>query len=135
MEEVNWNTQIKKNTRKLALWSALWTGSMAIATFGPVFIWDKNMWLTALAVFINALLGVGTILMHIKHINGLDDLQKKIQLDAMGIALGVGIFGGLSYTLLDITDLIPFDAQIGFLVMFIGLAYMIALFIGKNRYK
>lgn len=135
MEEVSWNTQLKKNTKKLALWSALWTGSMAIATFGPKFIWDENVWLTALAVFINALFGVIMILANIKHINALDDLQKKIQLDAMGIALGVGIVGGLSYTLLDITNLIPVDAEIGFLVMFISITYLVALLIGQIRYK
>lgn len=135
MEEVNWNTQVKKNTRKLSLWSVLWTGSMAIATFGPKFIWDENVAFTTIAVIINALLGVAVILMHIKHINSLDDLQKKIQLDAMGIALGVGVFGGCTYTLLDIIDLIPMDAEIGFLVMFIGVTYLVAMLIGQKRYK
>jgi hypothetical protein len=74
------------------------------------------------------------ILMNIKHINSLDDLQKKIHLDAMGIALGVGIVGGLTYTLLDITNLITQDAEISFLVIFITLTYLIALLIGQKRY-
>ncbi len=73
--------------------------------------------------------------MNIKHINALDDLQKKIHLDAMGIALGAGVVGGLSYTLLDITNLITQDAQISYLVIFIGVIYWIGIFIGKNRYK
>lgn len=135
MKEENWNTQLKRNTKKLAVWSTLWTGSMALATFGPKFIWDENVSLTVLAVIINALLGIGMILTNIKHINSLDDLQKKIQLDAMGIALGVGVVGGLSYTLLDVTNLITVDAEIGFLVIFISLTYLVALLIGKMRYK
>ena len=94
MEENTWNTQIKTITKKLAIWTFLWTGSMALATFGPKFIWDENVALTVLAVIINALFGAGMILMNIKHINSLDDLQKKIQLDAMGIALGVGVEEG-----------------------------------------
>jgi hypothetical protein len=134
MEEATWNTKIKKSTKKLTLWGMLWTGSMALATFGPKFIWDENVTLTILGVVINALLGLGMILMNIKHINSLDDLQKKIHLDAMGIALGVGIVGGLSYTLLDITNLITQDAEISFLVIFITLTYLIALLIGQKRY-
>jgi drug/metabolite transporter (DMT)-like permease len=135
MEENTWSIQNKKMTKKLAIWSMLWTSSMALATFGPKFIWDENVPLTIIAVVINALLGIGMILMNIKHINSLDDLQKKIQLDAMGIALGAGIVGGLTYTLLDITNLITNDAEIAFLVMFISVTYLIALLIGQKRYK
>ena len=113
----------------------LWTSSMALATFGPKFIWDENFALTVFAVIINALLGVGMILINIKHINTLDDLQKKIQLDAMGIALGAGVVGGLSYSILDITNLITKDAEISFLVIFISVTYMVALLIGQKRYK
>jgi hypothetical protein len=135
MKKNTWNTQIKRNTKKLAIWTVLWTSSMALATFGPKFIWDENVAFTVLAVIINALLGVGMILMNIKHINCLDDLQKKIQLDAMGIALGAGVVGGLSYTLLDITNLITQDAEISFLVIFISVTYLIGLLVGQKRYK
>lgn len=135
MEIETWNTQIKKHSKKLAIWSMLWTSSMALATFGPMFIWEENVALTIIAVILNAFLGGGMILVNIKHFNYLDDLQKKIQLDAMGIALGVGIVGGLSYTLLDTTNLISNDAEISFLVIFIGLTYLVSLFIGQKRYK
>ena len=135
MKEVTFNEKIKKSTKKLALWSMLWVASMAVATFGPKFIWDENVTLTIVAVIINAAFGVGMILMNIKHINGLDDLQKKIQLDAMGIALGAGIVGGLSYSLLDITNIISQDAEISFLVMFISITYLIAMVVGQKRYK
>ena len=135
MKETDWNTQVKKNIKKLALWTMLWTGSMALATFGPEFIWNGNVALTIIAVIINALLGAGMIRMNIKHINKMDDLQKKIQMDAMGISLGAGIVGGLSYTLLDTTNLITQDAEISYLVIFIGITYMISLIIGEKRYK
>ena len=135
MKDVTWNKQVKRNTKKLAIWTMLWTGSMALATFGPKFIWDENVVLTILGVVINVLMGAGMILMNIKHINSLDDLQKKIQLDAMGIALGVGVVGGLSYSLLDTTNLITQDAEISFLVILISLTYMIGLFIGQKQYK
>lgn len=135
MKEVNWNTQITKTTIKLAIWTILWIISLALATFGPKFIWDENVTLTILGVIINAFLGLGMILMNIKHINSLDELQKKIQLDAMGVALGVGVVGGISYSVLDITNLITKDAEISFLVILISVTYMIGILIGQKRYK
>ncbi len=112
----------------------VWTMSMALATFGPKFIWDGDKTLTAIGIVLNAILGAGMIFANIQHLNGLDDLQKKIQLEGMGIALGVGILGGLSYTLLDTTNLISQDAEISYLVILIGLTYLISVLIGQKRY-
>ena len=75
------------------------------------------------------------IFANIRHINGLDDLQKKIQLEGMAIALGVGIVGGLSYSLLDTTNLISQDAEISFLVILIALTYLFSVLIGQKRYQ
>lgn len=130
-----WNTELKANTKNLKVWSIIWVLATAFATFGPIFIWDKNQLLTVLGVAINLGCGAGMILANRKFINSLDELQKKIQMDAMGIALGVGVVVGLGYSILDQTDVITQDAQISFLVVLISLTYMISLSIGKKRYK
>ncbi|MCX2740902.1 hypothetical protein [Pontibacter anaerobius] len=135
MKNQNWNTQNLHNTRLLAIWTFAWVASMALATFGPTFIWQENMPLTLLAIAINAAFGVAMILANIRHIKGLDEMQRKIQLEAMGIALGVGVVGGLSYTLLDTTNVISGDAEISFLVILIGLTYLGATIIGQMRYR
>lgn len=135
MKEEKWKMEVKSNTKSLKFWSLLWVISMAIATFGPIFIWPENTVLNVLAIFINLGCGVRMILANRKFINSLDELQKKIQMDAMGIALGVGVVGGLGYSLLDQTNVITQDAQISFLVILISLTYMIGVFIGKKRYK
>ena len=43
------------------------------------------------------------------HLRGLDEMQQKIQLEAMALALGVGLVAGLGYSTLSITNLITFD--------------------------
>lgn len=134
MNTQNNSTQIKKATSTLALWTGLWVVSLAIATFGPIFIWNENIMWSLIMIITNTAIGGGMIWANVKHINVLDELQKKIQLDAMGIALGVGIVGGLSYSVLDIANVISGDAEIGFLVMLISFCYIIALLIGRNRY-
>lgn len=130
MKTKNKNEQIKKATKNLAFWSLLWVGSLAFSTFGPKFFWEQNTTWSILAILLNTAIGAGMIWANIKHLTLLDELQQKIQLDAMGI----GIVGGLSYSTLDIANVISGDAEIGFLVMLISVSYIIAVFIGKKRY-
>jgi hypothetical protein len=134
MKNENISKKMKKAIKDLALWTLLWLISLALATFGPKFIWHENTTWSIIAIAINTAIGAGLIWAHIKHLTALDELQKKIQLDAMGIALGVGIVGGLSYSVMDIANVISGDAEIAFLVMLISISYMIALVVGKKRY-
>lgn len=131
----NWATLNRKNTVWLAYWTIAWTASMALAAFGPKYLWAGNTALTILAILLNLGLGLGMILANIRHLKGLDELQQKIQLEAMGIALGVGVVGGLSYSLLDTTNVMQGDAEISVLVILIGLTYLASVVIGQIRYK
>lgn len=127
----------KRSTVKLAIWTGLWVITMAIGTFGPKFVWGEsgNQWLTGAVIFINFSIGLVMIYVNIEHLKSLDELMQKIQLEAMGIALGIGVVGGLTFSLMDITDVIPFDAEIGFLVILISLTYLTAYFLGYRRYQ
>lgn len=130
-----WKVNAKKNVLHLGYWTGSWVTTMAIASFGQIYLWKDNTALTILFIAINTLVGIGMILMNRKYINDLDEMQRKVSLDAMAIALGVGVVGGLSYSMLDQANVIAFDAEIAHLVMLIGITYMIAIFIGNNRYK
>ena len=131
----DWNHMTLKNTRNLGYWTFAWVSSMALASFGPKLIWDFNNWISSLVILFNLAMGFGMILAQKKWLNSLDELQIRIQLNAMAIALGVGIVGGLSYSLLDISNLITMDAEIGILVMLISLTYLGGTIIGTHRYK
>ncbi|MFD2512240.1 hypothetical protein ACFSRY_00055 [Pontibacter locisalis] len=135
MENQNFNTQLRHNTRQLAFWTFAWVASMALATFGPKFFWQENLPFTIFAIVLNAALGAGMILTNIRHTKSMDEMQRRIQLEAMSIALGVGVVGGLSYSLLDTTNVISGDAEISFLVILIGLTYLGATVIGQMRYR
>lgn len=131
----SWTSRRKKNTTNLAFWTAIWVLTLAIATFGFKFMWEENTTISLFAFIINIGAGIGMIMANIKYVRSLDEMQQKIQLEAMGIALGVGVVGGLSYSLLDITNLIMVDAEISFLVILIGLSYLAAMIIGHFRYQ
>ena len=125
----------KKNTLYLAYWTAGWILTVAIASFGPKLIWDNNITISLLFIAINIIIGVGMILMNRKYMNGLDEMQRKVCLDGMAIALGVGLVGGISYSVLDQVNIIPFPAEIAHLLMLMGITYIIAIVVGNYRYK
>lgn len=75
------------------------------------------------------------ILANKKYLNDLDELQRKIQLEAMAVALGIAVVAGLSYSMLDVWNLISYDAEISHLVIIIGLTYLTSSIVGNLRYK
>lgn len=131
----NWQERNKKNTAKLGFWTAIWVISMALTNFGPHFLWGFNQALTIIAVVLNLALGLKMVLVNIQHIKGLDEMQQRIQLNAMGITLGLSLVVGLAYSNLDVLNLIGFNAEISHLVIFMGLTYLSATFIGNRNYQ
>ena len=125
----------RKHLRNLALWTWSWVASLAIATFGPIFIWNDHKGLTTLAILINLIHGGCMMLANRKLFNHYDELERKIHLEALGLTLGFTVIVGITFSLLDQTNLIPFDAEIGVLVGFIGVTYMIILLINTKRYR
>ncbi len=130
----------KQHTRKqrygrLAVWAFAWTVSTALAAFGPQFLWGGSRGLTLLAIGLNVGIGLGMILANRHLMEGMDELQKKIHLEALAITLGLTLIVGIGYSLLDITNTIPWDAEISFLVLFMGLCYLTAVLINTRRYS
>jgi len=95
----NWAARSKKNTMRLGYWTGTWLVTMAVATFGPLLVW------------------------------------QSIQLEAMALSLGVGLVVGLGYSMMDVTNLIAFDAQISHLVILVGLTYGTGVFVGLRKYR
>jgi len=125
----------KKHLLNLALWTWSWVATLAIATFGPKFIWDDHTVLTTFAILTNLINGVLMILANRKLFNHYDELERKIHLESLALTLGLTVIVGLTYSLTDQVNLIPFDAEIGILVGFISLTYMITLLINRKRYS
>ena len=124
----------KKRTIRLAIWTWTWVATLAVATFGPKFIWENSTLCTTLAICINLINGVLMILANRSLFNHYDELERKIHLESMGLTLGATVVVGLSYLLLDQTNLIASDAEISYLIMFMSITYLITLLINRKRY-
>lgn len=126
-------TERKKRTVRLAIWTWAWVASLALATFGPKFIWEQQI-LTIFAIICNLIIGILMILANRNLFNHYDELERKIHLESLAFTLGATVVVGLSYSLLDTTNLMNADAEIGFLVGFIGVTYMVTMLINRYRY-
>jgi len=124
----------RRVTVKLFWWTAAWVVTLAIATFGPHFIWASKA-VTLVSLLVNIAAGAGMIVANKDHLQNLDELQRKIQLEAMALALGVALVAGLAYSTADTTGLIPFDAEISMLVFLVTAAYGIGVALGYRRYR
>lgn len=129
-----WAETTRRNTARLAVWTAAWVLTLAVAVFGPLVGWESRG-LTMLAILVNVAAGVGMILANKKHLDGLDELQRKIQLEAMALALGVALVTGMAYSTLDVTNMITADAEISFLVMLVSVTYLCGILIGRKKYQ
>ena len=114
---------MKSTLKNLAAWTMAWVLSMAFATFGPIALWD-SIGLSILAIIINLLVGIGMIRANVSLFTTYDELQKEIHLKATGITLGLSLVLGISYSLLDTSNVIAGDAEIGVLVGLMGIIYL-----------
>ena len=118
---------------RLAGWAAAWTAATLLMKHGPRVLWDKASPFTLMAVGLDVAAGIGLILAHKTWIAELDDLQRKIYLDAMGITLGVTLIAGVVYEFLDKSGIIHF--QFSNLLILMSATFLASNFYGTWRYR
>ncbi|MBO2545783.1 hypothetical protein J0871_15280 [Salegentibacter sp. BDJ18] len=124
----------KKNLYNLAIWTWSWVATLALASFGPKYFWDDHSVLTTLAVSVNFVHGILMIIANRRMFNNFDELERKIHLESLALTLGLAVVVGLTYSLLDATNLIAYNAEISNLVIFIGLTYLVLVTVNTKRY-
>lgn len=135
MNQLNMAERTRLNTTRLMIWTIFWVISVAFLSLGPQLIWDFNMAITAAAILFNLAAGFKLIMVNIDHLSGLDELQRRIQLNAMGISLGVGLVAGVFYETLEDIKVITFEPEISHLIIVMALVYMISVFFGNRKYS
>ena len=142
MKKTNTETKTNKayskgrvSEAKVVYWGLAWVLATAGAAFGPELLWGYGTLMTSVAVATQLALGFGMIWAFKGVLLAMDDLQRLIQLEAISLALGVGIVVGISYELLEDVKLITFEPEISHLIMLMSLTYLFGLFLGNRRYQ
>ena len=131
----NLKTRTKTHTIHLAFWTGTWVLSTAVTAYGPKLLWNFNSLLSIVGVLIHLGIGFGMILANKRYLNAVDELMRKIQLEAMALTLGVGLVVGISYELLEDIKLISFEPEIGHLIILMAFTYCIGIILGNRRYQ
>jgi hypothetical protein len=119
----------------VAIWTAAWVLTLAVVRFGPVLIWDSNPVAGWVAIAANVVVGIGLILVYVRYLQRMDELQRKIQVDAMALALGVGVVGGIAYAAANAIGLITLEGNIAIFSALMAVVYAIATVVGTVRYR
>ena len=125
----------RRDTVILGMWTAAWLATTALASFGSRLLWQDNLLLTWLMIMLSVATGIGMVVANARHLKSMDELQQRVTLNAMGIALGAGLVGGIAFSLLDSNQLIAFKADISVLIVGMGLTYIVATFAGLRHYR
>ncbi len=133
--ENRYRSRVRTNVIRLFRWNGAWGAATALMAFGPGFLWHKALVFTLLAVGLDVAVGVGMILANIKYIVELDELQRKVQLNSMGITLGVALVAGVPFRVMDAYRVIPFHADIAYLLLLMSLTFAVCNLYGTRRYR
>ena len=125
-----------KRTLQLLIWGVAWCATLAVAKFGPEFWWGSQQTLPSwAAIVVNFAVGIAWIVTFTRFIRALDELDRKIMLDALAITLGAGWIGGFAWVVADAAGLLPGDIEIAIFPAALAVVFLIAFFAGKVRYR
>ena len=127
-------TKRRQVLKQLAFWTLMWVLTEALVVFGHEHLWEGVQWATIMVLALNVLMGLGMVFTYRNLLNLLDELERKIQLESMGLTLGLTMIAGVGYSVMDITNIIPWDAEIGILIFFMGICYISCILINTRRY-
>ncbi len=124
----------KKQTKIMLGWTISWVISLAFLSGGENSLWDSLL-ITKIGLIINLAIGIGMIIANKNLFNTYDELQKKIQFEAMAITLGLAVVVGLTYEVSFDFGVIDKEPEFEYLMLFISFSYVASNIINARRYR
>lgn len=123
----------RRNERRVILWTAAWMGTW-LAINGAI----RSEWLGSTGAAVGATLvftalGLGVATSYRRFLRDADELLRKIELEALALAVGVGLVGGFTYWTLARAGVIP-DADVLVVLVLMMVTHALAVFVGRRRY-
>ncbi|HEX3527174.1 MAG TPA: hypothetical protein VH988_08915 [Thermoanaerobaculia bacterium] len=122
-----------RNQLRVILWSMVWAVSFVVVTLSA-----KRAWWpfgpTLAAALGTSLFGIATLLAHRRFLRETDELRRKIEIEALSLAFGVGVVGGMTYWLLTVMGAVP-AMDFFYVLLVMLLAHPVGVWIGRRRYS
>jgi hypothetical protein len=124
----------KKQNKVLLGWTLAWVVSLAFLTGAENTLWNDLIY-TKIGLLINLVIGIVMIVAYKNLFKTYDELQKKIQFEAMAITLGLAVVVGLTYEVSFDFGVIDKEPEFEYLMLFICFSYVASTIISAIRYK
>jgi len=123
-----------KNATVANIWTLAWAISLGVISYLSDYGWYTSIWVAMVGFGIHAVIGVGMVLAFKKFLTEADELERKIQLDALALSVGVTIVFFSSYSVLEKAISIP-GLSTAYLIVVLALAYSVGIIFGRRRYR
>ena len=123
----------RRNQWRFVVWSLAWTIAWVVASLAITHEWVGKGTPQLVIALLPTVLGVGMLLVYAKFLREADELQRKIQLDALALGFGSGVVGSVLYRLLERTGFVV-DADVSNVILLMIVVYAIGVLIGQRRY-
>jgi hypothetical protein len=123
-----------RNANLVNLWALAWVVTLALTTFLSSYQWYSSTTPTMIGFVVHSGIGLGMFLAYKRFLRELDELERKIQLDALAGSVGVTVVGFSAYSILEKAGFLP-DLKPSYLIMLIALTYIAGVIIGRVRHQ
>lgn len=127
-------TRSIKSTMTFLLCTLVWTISFVLADKAALYDWYDSTASAVTAIVVNVVLGIVMVLTFMRHLRVMDELQRKIQMDALALALGAAMVGGFALLLMQTTGLMD-EPQLDNLILLIFATHLVSTVVGNLRYR
>lgn len=123
-----------RNSNIVNLWALAWVATLALAAFLSGYSWYSSAIATMIGFVVHTGTGVGMLFAYKRFLKELDEMERKIQLDALASSVGMAVIGFSGYSLLEKAAYVP-ELEPSYLIMLIALTYIAGIIIGRIRYQ
>lgn len=121
----------RRNSWRFTGWLFAWmVGFVSVAYALRAGVLPVGLW-TYLAIAGSTALGVVAVLAYVRFVREADELQRKIQLEALGLGVAGAFVAEFAFSLIERAGIMDVDSE-SFLVMCV--CYAVGLFLGARRY-
>lgn len=93
-----------------------------------------NGLLITLVFCIHTIIGIAMLVAYRHFLVQLDEMERKVQLDALALSVGVAIISFSSYSILENSAIVP-PLKAAYLIVLITLTYIVGIIKGRISYR
>lgn len=123
-----------KNANRVNLLTLFWALTLMISTF----LSENELLNSGLAITlvfcIHTLIGIAMLTSYRHFLIQLDEMERKVQLNALALSVGIAIISFSSYSILENSAIVP-PLNAAYLIVLIALTYIVGIIKGRISYR